>query len=119
MNEKLLKNLNKMNVKTMKIKESEIVIYYLRNCYLLVKFDNWNHEVAIINIDNRMIIYEDIQKVIKTKDYIILIRDGEICTAISNDGRIGVLLYGNKLIKTYASYRKLKSIHKEVRHVYD
>lgn len=108
-----------MNVKSINVKESEITIYYLRNCYLLVKFDKWNHEVTIININNKMTVYEDIQKVIKSKDYLILIRDNEICTAISNDGRIGVLLYGNKLIRTYASYRKLKSIHKEVRHVYD
>ena len=106
-----------MNVKTMKIKE--IVIYYLRNCYLLVKFDNWNHEVAIINIDNRMTIYEDIQKVIKTKDYIILIRDGEICTAISDFGFIGVLVHEHKAIKTYASYRKLKSLGKDIRQIYD
>ena len=108
-----------MNVKSIKVKESEVSIYYLRNCYLLVKFDAWNNEVAIINVNNRMTVYEDIQKVIKTKDYLILIRDNEICTAISNDGFIGVLLYQNKLIRTYASYRKLKSIHKEVRHVYD
>lgn len=108
-----------MNIKSIKVKESEISIYYLRNCYLLVKFDNWNHEVAIININNKMTIYEDIQKVIKSKDYLILIRDGEICTAISNDGRIGVLVYGYDLIRTYASYRKIKSLNKEVRHVYD
>ena len=109
-----------MNVKSITVKESEIKIYYLRNCYLLIKFDNWNHEVAIININNKMTIYEDIQKVIKSKEYLILIRDGEICTAISNDGRIGVLLYGNKLIKTYSTYRKLKSLNnKGVRHVYD
>lgn len=108
-----------MNVKSIKIKESEISIYYLRNCYLVVKFDNWNHEVAIININNKMTIYEDIQKVVKSKEYLILIRDGEICTAISNDGRIGPLVYNHELIRTYASYRKIKSLNKEVRHVYD
>lgn len=119
MNTKVLENINKLNVKTIKVQESEIAIYYFRNCYLLVKFDNWNHEVAIVNINNKMTIYEDIQKVIKSKDYLILIRDGEICTAISNDGRIGVFVYGNELIRTYATYRKLKSLGKEVRHVYD
>lgn len=117
--ERLLKNLYKMNMKTIKAKEAEITIYYLKNCKLLVKFDNWNKEVAIINIANKMTIYEDIQKVIKSKEYLILIRDNEICTAISNDGRIGVLVYGNELIRTYASYRKLKSLGKEVRHIYD
>ena len=108
-----------MNVKSIKVKESEIAIYYLINCYLLVKFDNWNHEVAIININNKITIFEDIQKVIKTKEYIILIRDGKIYTAISNDGFIGVFVYGNELIRTYASYRKLKSLGKEIRHIYD
>lgn len=108
-----------MNVKSIKVKESEVSIYYLRNCYLLVKFDAWNNEVAIINVNNRMTVYEDIQKVIKSKDYLILIRDGKIYTAISNEGRIGVLLYGNKLIRTYTTYRKLKSLDKEIRHVYD
>lgn len=119
MDVKLLDKINKLNVKCITVKESEIKIFFLKNCYLLVKFDNWNHEVAIININNKMTIYEDIQRVIKSRDYLMLIRDGEICTAISNDGRIGVLLYGDKLIRTYSSYRKLKSIHKEVRHVYD
>ena len=119
MNEKLLKNLYKLNVKSIKVKESELAIYYLKNCQLLVKFDNWNHEVAIINIANKMTIYEDIQKVIKSKEYLILIKDGEICTAISNDGRIGVFVYGNELIRTYATYRKLKSLGKDIRHVYD
>lgn len=108
-----------MNVKSINVKESELTIYYLKNCQLLVKFDNWNHEFAIINIANKMTIYEDIQKVIKSKEYLILIRDGEICTAISNDGRIGVLVYGNELIRTYATYRKLKSLGKDIRHVYD
>ena len=107
-----------MNVKSIKVKESEISIYYLRNCYLLIKFDNWNHEVAFININNKTTIFEDIQKVIKTKDYLIMIRDGELCQAISDDGRIGVLVYGHELIRTYTSYRKLKSLGKEVRLVY-
>ncbi len=93
MDKKFLDNINKLNVKCIKVKESEIAIYYFKNCYLLVKFDNWNNEAAIININNKITIYEDIQKVIKSKDYLILIRDGEICTAISNDGRIRVLLY--------------------------
>ena len=119
MDTKLLNNLYKMNVKSIKVKESELTIYYLKNCQLLVKFDNWNHEVAIINIANKMTIYEDIQKVIKSKEYLILIRDGKICTAISNDGRIGVFVYGTELIRSYATYRKLKSLGKEVRHVYD
>ena len=117
MNDKLLKNLHKMNINS--IKNEDIQIYFLKNCKLLVKFDAWNREVAIINIANKMTIYEDIQKVIKSKDYLILIRDGEICTAISNDGHIGVLVYGNELIRTYAKYRKLKSLGKDIRHVYD
>lgn len=117
MDKKLLENLNKMNVKTMSIENGKL--YFLKNCELLVKFDNWNNEVAIINIANKITIYEDIQKVIKTKEYLILIRDGEICTAISNFGRIGVLVYGCELIRTYAMYRKLKSLGKVVRHVYD
>ena len=117
MDKKLLDNINKLNIKSMKYEDMKI--YLIKNCNLLVKFDKWNKEVALVNIANQMTIYEDIQKVIKTKHYLILIRDGEICTAISNDGRIGVFLYGSKLIRTYASYRKIKSLNKEVRHVYD
>ena len=116
MDVKLLKNINKMNVKI--VRNGEMKVYFFQNCGLIVKFDSWNHEVAIININNKMTIYEDIQRVIKSRDYLMLIRDGKICTAISNDGRIGVLVYRHELIRTYASYRKLKSLNKEVRHVY-
>lgn len=117
MDEKLLKNLNKMNVKM--IKNCEIKVYFLQNCGLIVKFDNWNHEVTIVNIANQVTIFEYIQKVIKTKDYLIMIRDGEICQAISDFGFIGLLVHGHKSIKTYASYRKLKSLGKDIRQVYD
>lgn len=105
-----------MNIKTMKIED--IKLYFLKNCGLLVKFDNWNHEVAIINITNKMTIFEDIQKVIRTKEYLMMIRNGEICQVISNDGRIGVLVSNHELVRTYAMYRKLKSLNKEVRNIY-
>ncbi len=37
MDKKFLDNINKLNVKCIKIsKESEIAIYYFKNCYLLV-----------------------------------------------------------------------------------
>lgn len=117
MDKKLIENINKLNVKS--IKYEDMKIYLIKNCNLLVKFDKWNKEVVLVNIINKITIYEDIQKVIKTKHYLILIRDNEIYTAISNNGRIGVFVYGNELIRTYATYRKLKSLGKEIRHIYD
>lgn len=117
MDTKLIQNINKMNVKI--VKNAEIKVYFFQNCGLIVKFDNWNHEVTIININNNAIVFKCIQKVIKTKDYLIMIRDGEICKVISSYGVIGVLIYGHELIKTYATYRKLKSLGKDIRQVYD
>jgi hypothetical protein len=116
MDAKLLENINKMNVKT--VRNGEIKIYFFQNCGLIVKFDSWNHEVAIINISNDVTVFEYIEKVIKTKDYLIIIRDGKIYQAISNYGFVGVLVHGQELIRTYATYRKLKSLGKEVRLTY-
>ena len=107
-----------MKVRT--IKKDRFNYYFIEDCCMMIKLDKWRFEVAIITLSNHITIFEDIQKVIKTKNFILLIRDNEICRAINNKGYKGVLGYkdtleNDKLITTYTMYRKLKSQGREIK----
>lgn len=107
-----------MKVRT--IKEDRFNYYFIEDCGMMIKLDKWMYDVAILTLSNRITLFEDIQNIIKTKDFILLIRDNQICRAITDKGYKGVLGYkdilGNiKLITTYTMYRKLKSQGMEIK----
>lgn len=88
--------------------DNQYKFYYLAYCGMLARFDNVEKNVKIYTYTDKIFTFYNITKVVKSKNYLIFLRNDFISMVLNYHGYVGQFYHDSKKIETYSMYRKLK-----------
>ena len=95
---------------------NNLKFYYLIESDTMIKHCISSNIVAMIRHNNNHFYFKNITKIVKS-DVLLLLNGDKIKICINQDGHVGWLFVGKKIIKTYTNYRKQKQIGKDIKFI--